>query len=65
MEISIFDLDENQKNRFVKLWKANEEIYLLLKNSENLELAREKLIRHLEAIEWAYRNKTDKIESWH
>jgi lysine 2,3-aminomutase len=66
MEISIFDFDDKRKkDRFIDLWKANEEIYLLLKNSENIELAREKLIRHLEAIEWAYRNQTDKIESWH
>lgn len=51
-------------SRWQNCWEADVEIHTLLKESESLEAAREKLIHHLEALDWSYRRDVLKIESW-
>ncbi len=52
------------ENRWQRCWDASPEIYSLLKESENAEAAREKLIHHLEGLEWSYRRDVVEIISW-
>jgi lysine 2,3-aminomutase len=49
--------------RWQQCWNAAPEIYALLKESETLEGAREKLIGYIQALDWTYRRDIDKIES--
>jgi lysine 2,3-aminomutase len=51
-------------NRWQNCWEAEPEIHTLLKESKSLEEAREKIIGHLEALEWSYRKDFTKINSW-
>jgi lysine 2,3-aminomutase len=51
-------------SRWEECWKAEPEIYVLLKESDNVEVAREMLINYLEALEWKYRRDVDEIHSW-
>ncbi len=51
-------------SRWEKCWEAEPEIHILLKESENIEAAREMLINYLEGLEWKYRRDVDKISSW-
>lgn len=52
-------------NRWQRCWEAENEIYVLLKESENLETAREKIINYIEALDWTYRRDLDdSIKSW-
>ncbi|MEE9150931.1 MAG: KamA family radical SAM protein [Thermoplasmata archaeon] len=51
-------------NRWQKCWDAANEIHILLKESGTLEGARDKLISHLETIDWSYRRDVAEIESW-
>ncbi len=51
-------------NRWQKCWDADIEIYTLLKESDTLEGAREKLIHHIEALDWSYRRDVVEIKSW-
>ncbi len=51
-------------NRWQKCWDAGIEIHTLLKESDALEAARDKLIHHLEALDWSYRRDVAEIESW-
>ncbi|KPK63716.1 radical SAM protein [candidate division WOR_3 bacterium SM23_42] len=51
--------------RWRSCWDADPQIHGLLKESDNLELARERLVRHLEELDWVYRRDVDKaVESW-
>lgn len=50
--------------RWQACWDAAPELYALLKASETVESAREKLISHLNALEWTYRRDIDTIKSW-
>ncbi len=51
--------------RWEKCWDADRKLYRILKESETLESAREKLTKHLEVLDWAYRRDVDRtIESW-
>jgi len=50
--------------RWQDCWNAAPEIHILLKESESLEGAREKLIGYLEALDWTYRRDYDTIKSW-
>ncbi|RKZ29418.1 KamA family radical SAM protein [bacterium] len=52
------------ESRWQKCWDAAYEIYILLKESETLESAREKLIKYLEALDWSYRRDFGDIDSW-
>ena len=51
-------------SRWENCWKSEKEIHVLLKDSETLESAREKIINYLEALEWSYRRDFDNIQSW-
>lgn len=51
--------------RWRSCWDADPQIHGLLKESDNLELARERLVRHLEKLDWVYRRDVDEaVESW-
>ncbi len=50
--------------RWQKCWDADPVIYILLKESDTLDIAREKLINYLEALEWSYRRDLNFIDSW-
>ena len=50
--------------RWQDCWNAAPEIHILLKESESLEGAREKLIGYLEALDWTYRRDYDTLKSW-
>lgn len=51
--------------RWRDCWGADPQIFRILHNSDNLKLARRKLIRHLEDLDWRYRRDVDQsIESW-
>lgn len=45
-------------------WEAGPDIHILMKESHNVEAAREMLINYLEALDWKYRRDVDKIHSW-
>ncbi|UCE38106.1 MAG: KamA family radical SAM protein [Thermoplasmata archaeon] len=51
-------------NRWQNCWDASAEIYTLLKESDTVDGAREKLIHQLEALEWSYRRDFVQIKSW-
>ena len=51
--------------RWRECWDEDPEIYAILKGSSTLEGAREKLIRHLEKLDWVYRRDIKQtIPSW-
>ncbi len=51
--------------RWKECWDEDPEIYTILKGSSTLEGAREKLIRHLERLDWVYRRDIKQaIPSW-
>jgi len=50
--------------RWTECWQTAPEIHILLKESESLETAREKVIKLLEALEWSYRKDIENIPSW-
>ena len=50
--------------RWQRCWDAAPEVFALLKASDNIESAREKIINYLEALDWTYRRDLDNIESW-
>jgi lysine 2,3-aminomutase len=50
--------------RWQDCWNAAPEIHILLRESESLEGAREKLIGYLEALDWTYRRDYDTRKSW-
>jgi len=50
--------------RWHECWDVAPEIYVLLKESETLESAREKIISYLNALDWSYRRDIDHIQSW-
>lgn len=50
--------------RWQECWDATPEIHVLLRESETLEGAREKIINHLEALDWTYRRDIYEIRSW-
>ncbi len=53
------------RGRWRKCWDADPEIYRILSASENLEAARDSVVRHLEKLDWVYRRDVDQtIESW-
>jgi len=51
-------------NRWQACWDAAPEIFALLKESETVKGAREKLINYIEALDWTYRRDLDTIRSW-
>jgi lysine 2,3-aminomutase len=51
-------------DRWRRCWDAGHEIHVLLRESDNLETAREKLINYLVALDWTYRRDLDNIRSW-
>lgn len=51
-------------SRWQGCWEAAPDIYSLLKESDSLESAREKIINYIEALDWSYRRDLDNIESW-
>jgi lysine 2,3-aminomutase len=51
-------------DRWNSCWEADYEIHSLLKESNTLEIAREKIIQYIETLEWSYRKDALKIESW-
>jgi lysine 2,3-aminomutase len=51
-------------SRWNSCWEAAPEVHVLLRESENLETAREKLISYLGALEWSYRRDLDNVKSW-
>jgi lysine 2,3-aminomutase len=51
-------------DRWQNCWEAEPEVHSVLKESNSLEEAREKIIGHLEALEWSYRKDFTKINSW-
>jgi lysine 2,3-aminomutase len=51
-------------NRWQQCWEAEPEIHILLKESDTVETAREKLINYIVALDWSYRRDFDKIKSW-
>lgn len=50
--------------RWQGCWDSSVEIYTLLKESNTVEEAREKLIHQLEALDWSYRRDVVRIRSW-
>ena len=53
------------RGRWRNCWDADPQIYELLKESDTLELARRRLVKHLEELDWVYRRDVDEtIESW-
>lgn len=50
--------------RWQECWDVAPALYALLKASETRESAREKIISHLNALEWTYRRDIDTINSW-
>ncbi|MHA2303842.1 MAG: KamA family radical SAM protein [Candidatus Hodarchaeales archaeon] len=55
---------ENISSRWEDCWKADLAIFMLLEGSNNVEEAREKVIRYLEGLEWTYRRDVTQIASW-
>ncbi|MHA2289952.1 MAG: KamA family radical SAM protein, partial [Promethearchaeota archaeon] len=55
---------ENVTSRWENCWKADPAIFILLKRSNTLQEAREKLIHYLEGLDWAYRRDITQIASW-
>jgi len=51
-------------NYWQTCWDSAPEIYVLLKESDTLESAREKTINFIAALDWSYRRDLDKIRSW-
>jgi len=51
-------------SRWDDCWDAAPELYALLKESESVESAREKLIGYLDALEWTYRRDVDTLDAW-
>jgi lysine 2,3-aminomutase len=53
------------KSAWQNCWDADPEIFRILSASENLEMARQRTIKHIEELDWEYRRDIDKkIESW-
>jgi lysine 2,3-aminomutase len=50
--------------RWKDCWNAAPELYVLLKESETLETARNKVLRYLEAREWSYSSCASDISHW-
>lgn len=50
--------------RWKDCWKAAPDIHMILKESDTLEGARERMIKHLEALDWSYRRDLENIKSW-
>ncbi|MHA1513645.1 MAG: KamA family radical SAM protein, partial [Candidatus Hodarchaeales archaeon] len=50
--------------RWESCWKADPAIHSLLKRSNTVEEAREKLIHYLQGLDWAYRRDVTQIASW-
>jgi lysine 2,3-aminomutase len=51
-------------DRWHSCWEAGYDIHSLLKESNTLEIAREKIIQYIEDLDWSYRKDALKIESW-
>ncbi len=51
-------------DRWQNCWDSGHEIHILLKESETLESAREKIINYLSALDWSYRKNLDEVPSW-
>ncbi|UCH89909.1 MAG: KamA family radical SAM protein [Thermoplasmata archaeon] len=51
-------------SRWQNCWEAEPEIHILLKESETLEGAREKIINYIGSLDWTYRRDFDNIKSW-
>ena len=51
-------------SRWQQTWDAEPEIFILLKESDTVEVSREKLINYISALDWSYRRDIDKIVSW-
>jgi lysine 2,3-aminomutase len=53
------------RGRWRNCWDADPQIYELLRESDTLELARRRLVKHLEELDWVYRRDVDEtVESW-
>jgi len=53
------------RSRWYMCWDADPQIYKILNESDSLELARDRLIKHLEDLDWRYRRDVEQsIESW-
>ncbi len=55
---------EEMNSRWENCWNSDPAIYMLLKRSNTIDEAREKLIHYLEGLEWAYRRDMTQIASW-
>lgn len=55
---------EPMRKKWQECWEADNEIYVLLKESATLESAREKIIHYLEVLDWTYRRDLDNIHPW-
>jgi lysine 2,3-aminomutase len=55
---------EIMEPRWERCWKADPAVHSLLKRSNTVEEAREKLIHYLEGLEWTYRRDVSQIASW-
>ena len=51
-------------SRWEQCWRADPAIFMLLEGSNNVEVAREKLIHYLEGLDWTYRRDVTEIASW-
>jgi lysine 2,3-aminomutase len=51
-------------SRWQNCWDTEPEIHILIKESETLESAREKVINYIEALDWSYRRDLDNLTSW-
>lgn len=63
----LFKIEEGKRMRirWKDCWDADPAIYVLLQESDGLEQARTKLIKHLEDLDWVYRRDTERsVESW-
>jgi len=49
------------KNLVEKLWRENPEIFKLLKESENVQEARQKLFEFSKDLEWKYREGKEEL----
>ncbi|MGB3943282.1 MAG: KamA family radical SAM protein, partial [Methanothrix sp.] len=51
-------------DRWQKCWDVAPEIYLLLKESESLEAARDVVVGYLQSLDWTRQREAVEIDPW-
>ncbi|HNT72005.1 MAG TPA: KamA family radical SAM protein, partial [Methanothrix sp.] len=51
-------------NRWQRCWDVAPEIYLLLKESDSLEAARDVVVGYLQSLDWTHRREAAEMDPW-